>query len=202
MINNLYNIYNLLSISSKRHTFYFLFVSLIYSFTEIITLGALLPLLVVVLNPEKFIGYIQHYGIRGFDVNELQFFVIFFFLLAVISSFICKLYLIKLNAAYTARIGSEINRLSFDNFIYEPYVVKKFLNSSLTTSFFVNKVNEAIGQGWMSILAIFNNSITLILILCSLLIYSPIYTSIFFLSIAILYLSILTLTKNFIKNRK
>lgn len=200
MTKSLYILYLHLSKSSKKYTFYFIFISLIYSFTEIITLGALLPLLMIVLNPEKFIDYVEKYGFSNFNVSQLQFYTILLFFVSVILSYLCKLYLINLNSKYSAKIGSEINKLSFENFIYSPYFEKKLLNSSFVISFFVNKVNEAIGQGWMSALSIFNNAVTLLLILLSLFLYSPIYTTIFFLSIALLYLLIMAATKKTTRN--
>ena len=111
-----------------------LLLALTTSFTEIVALGTFLPLLDLLLDTNKYINNEIFYSIINFfnlEIEEITIYILFFFAIILIISYLFKILLIWLAAYLTHDISYYLNNKVFDKTIKQDYKYFKSFNTSI-----------------------------------------------------------------------
>tara|TARA_Y100001954_G_scaffold36019_1_gene34920 strand:- start:24781 stop:26457 length:1677 start_codon:yes stop_codon:yes gene_type:complete len=107
---------------------------LLSSFAELMSLGAVIPFLSILSNPEAVWSNQSAYKIAYFlgyrDASELIFPITFIFVFTCFLASVIRLLSIWANGKYSASIGSDISILSYRKTLYQPFIVHVKRNSS------------------------------------------------------------------------
>jgi len=136
----------LMSIVNKRRRFemiYLIIVMVASGLTELITLGAVIPFLAVITNPEVIwensIMRKFAYMVSAERPIDIVMPITFIFVLAAIISAAMRLVNIWLSSRLVARIGADINKEIYKKALYKPYAQHLRTNSAeLVAATFVN----------------------------------------------------------------
>ena len=137
-----------LSHRRRNQTKVLIFLMLISSFAELISLGSIIPLLSI-FSAEKDLANNYYYKFISnlIGLNEtrevLQIFIIMFALFAIISALI-RSFNLFFNTRLAASIGSDISYEAFKKTIYQPYDFHIKTNSSEILASFTNHVSGAV----------------------------------------------------------
>ena len=133
--------------STKRNLIIIFFVMFLNSMAEFITIGSIIPLLTLSVNPNKiseinFLNFIQQFSNIK---EEYQFYFIAFLVLIVItlSGFI-KVFVTKLVNYFTADLHQELGEKLYRNIIYQDYSFHNNTNSSKLISSQTQQLEGAI----------------------------------------------------------
>ena len=137
---------------------FFIFLSLVCSIAEIMTLGAVIPFLGIVSNPETFINnkYVLLIA-ETFNINnssDFLFAITVIFVLTAIVSGILRITLLFLQTSLSYGIGYDLSVKVFTTTICQPYTNYSQINSNQTISTISNKTNIVVGSVIMPILSI------------------------------------------------
>lgn len=184
----------------RRMQFYTLIIIMVISaFTEILSLGSVIPFLSVMVDSDKFLR--SEYGQLIFSffghpspqrLTLILASVFGFF--AVLSSAI-RLILLWINAKVSYGAASDIATKIFETTLYQPYNVHMKTNSSLIISAISEKVNEIAFGVLQSIPQMVSAVLILLAIIFTLLIIDPIPTLSVVASFLFIYISINLLFK-------
>lgn len=107
---------------------------LLSSLAELMSLGAVIPFLSILSNPEAVWSNQSAYKIAYFlgyrDASELIFPITFIFVFTCFLASVIRLLSIWANGKYSASIGSDISILSYRKTLYQPFIVHIKRNSS------------------------------------------------------------------------
>jgi ATP-binding cassette subfamily B protein len=171
--------------------------------SEIISIGAIIPLLISLENPNKIFQnpYIQPViKILGYtEANQIQLPLIILFAVAVIVAGAMRILLIyaggRLSFVVCADLGADI----YGRTLSQPYEDILSRNSSFLISVLSTKINDVVYLVLNPVLSIISSSIISILILGSIFLYKPIVLMGTILYIGIIYICISFLVKNKLK---
>ena len=183
----------------RRQFLFLLLIMLLASLSEILSVGAILPFLGVLTNPERIFNLtIMKPVIQILNLNKpedlLLPFTIFFGLMAIAAGSMRLLLLwgsTKLSFLTGADFGIDIYRRT----LYQNYAVHCSRNSSEIISGINGKSNTVIYGVILPILTLISSSVMLIGILALLLLINPIVACIAFIGFGFIYLMIITLTR-------
>ncbi len=203
-LKTLLRILNLLSRKRKYQLLITLFLMIISSFAEVITIGSLLPFLEIILNDKNILdntlyGALINYLFSPNEENVLFFATILFIFLVIIAASI-RLLNQWINIKLSAAIGSDISIKSFSALMYKDY--NFFLKSNSSTmlaisSVYINYVANIVKQ----FLTFLTSSILSISIIIGLLIINFKITSLILFLISFCYLLQFYLSKNFLNKQ-
>ncbi len=156
----------------KIQFFIILLFTLLSGLAEMISFTAIIPLLTVLIEPERLFkiqkfGFIYQYLNIG-NESQLLIPVAFLFIVLAILAAIIKLTTVWINGRYAATVGSEISTKSFSNNLMQPYFVhieKKTSQIITTSTTYLNATVLVLHQT----LWLISNTVISILILTSLL---------------------------------
>lgn len=190
----------------KRKTQFFLILFLMFlaSVAEIMSIGAVVPFLGIITNPDQvflnpnFKGIISFFGID--EPNQLILpFTIFFVLSAVISGLI-RLVLIYCTTRLSYGTGHDISTEIYKKTLYQDYVVHISRNSSEVINGIVVKSSTVI-SGVLTPALTFISSIIIIFGISSVLLFVNFFVaSITFVCFGVLYLSVILIWRFKIKS--
>lgn len=135
----------------KKKSFVFLiFLSLIASLSELISIGLVLPFLSVLANPEyliknKVFNYIYENFFYFGTEKILLFFSILFGLSVLVSGFL-RLFLIWFSTKFSYSLGSDLSCRVYELTLHQPYSFHINKNSSEIISTMSSKANNIISQ--------------------------------------------------------
>ncbi len=164
------------------------------SFTEIFSIGAVLPFLGVLTNPEevfkieKIQPLIAMFGISS--AKELILPVTVLFGLSAIIAGITRLSLLLLSTRITLKIGAAMSIDVYRKTMYQPYRVHVARNSSEVVTGVITKADGAMGMVLQPFLGIINAAFMLITLLIATISISPIIALTVFSSFGSIYLLI------------
>jgi len=131
---NIDRLWNLLEKKWKIRSVSLIFLMLISGFSEVITLGSIIPFLAVIVDSTSVLDYpyIGDY-LKYLGINEEKDLFIFFsvtFLVAIFLSAILRLLIAKLNLYWCYELISDFSINAFERTIYQPYLFHSSRNSS------------------------------------------------------------------------
>lgn len=200
-INYFINFWKILPNSKKSSLKKIIQLSILSSFMEIINIFALSILLNVLTNENFNNKYITLFLYNLFPKNELYKILLLsiFFALTVIISCYLRFKTISFQFRLIGEIGNYISRNVLKNILYKPYQWHKKINSINVLSSLTKDLDQTL-LCIQSLLAVFCNLFTIVLIIISLLIYKPVQSLIIISVIFITYFIIYNFTRRDIKS--
>ena len=184
----------------RRIQFGLLFVLIIVaSVTEIFSIGALLPFLAVLTDPERvFKNAHAQFFVSALGVTspaELMWPITLTFIVAVCLAGAVRLFLIWATAEVTFATGADLSISIYRRTLYQPYAVHVSRNSSEIISGITAKSYRLIHNAIMPALTIASSAIMLVMILSALLAVNPELSLYAFGGFAAIYILIIKIVK-------
>ena len=130
----------------RRYQLYGLLILMILStITDIISIGAVIPFLQVLMSPEKLIQnqifrpFLEYISIS--NPSDLTLLISFFFVFAVLLSGLMRILLLWSQTRLGSVIGIDLSREAYKRSLYQPYIIQISRNSSEITSVLVSKIH-------------------------------------------------------------
>lgn len=201
---------NLLSLwkhftAHRRKQFGLLFVLMVFaSFAEVLSIGAVLPFLAVLTNPEQLYNNdLAQPIIHLLDITNSKQLILpltIAFSLAALLSGVMRLFLLWAQTRLSHAIGADLSFSIYQRTLYQPYTTHVSRNSSEVIAGVSQKANEVVHLTVLPILIVLSSAIMLIAILIALLAIEPFVAISAFTGFAVIYLMIIGLTKKTVKN--
>ena len=154
-----------------------IFLVTLSSFAEVLSIGAVIPFVAVIMNPDKLMSlkavsfFTDYLNIKESDF--LIFFTLFFVFVSFLSNLV-RLVTLYLTLRLSYAIGSDLSSSLFRKILDFSYVQRGGLSSSEIVSTIITKSDIVTFQTIVPIFTLISSIIMLALIGCSLLIYNPI----------------------------
>ncbi len=151
---------------------------LVSALTEVVTLGAVLPLITVLVEPERVLQYelvadlAQMVGITRSE--ELVIPIVIMFVAGALLASAIRLAVVSVSTRLTVAVGADFSAEAYERTLYQPYSTHLSRNTSDIMSGVLHKV-EAIVAGMFSPLQIALGSVvTMLALTCGLIIIDPV----------------------------
>lgn len=169
------------------------------SFAEVVSVGAVLPFLGVLMAPEKvFEHHLTQPIIRIFglvEAHQLLLPLTAIFILAALFSGAMRLILLWAQTRLSFAIGADFSADIYKKTLYQPYSVHVSRNSSQVIAGISGKSNAVVHQVLLPVLSITSSSLLLAGILLALIVIDPIVAFAAFAGFGSLYALIVLITK-------
>ena len=182
------------SLRRRRQFRIILLLMLISAFTEVISLGAVLPFIGVLVDPElvfshPFIVPInKFFGINSAKELVLPLTVIFVFT-ALIAG-IMRIFVLWISSRYAGAIGTDLSFEVYNRTLYQPYHVHLARNSSVVISGITGKVNSVVSMLLLPVLTLLSSTFLLIGVASTLLAIDPVIATVALVGFGGLYVLI------------
>jgi ABC-type multidrug transport system fused ATPase/permease subunit len=164
----------------RQRQFCFLMVLMLVSaFIEVLSLGAVLPFMGILIAPEKVFGYplIAHvahtWGLTA--ANQLVLPLTVAFALAAVAAGAIRILLLWANTRFTVASGADLSMEVYRRTLYQPYSVHVARNSSTVISG-IQKVDVAVSV-IAQVLLLLSSTVLLVAVLIALVVIDPIVAS-------------------------
>jgi ATP-binding cassette, subfamily B, bacterial PglK len=166
----------------------------IVAFAEVISIGAIMPFLTVLVSPDLIFHHrmagpiIEIFGVT--EAKQLMFPVTIAFVVAVIiaNGLRMLLYWLQLHLAY--RIGSDFSKNIFEHTLYQPYSTHLEKNSSEIIATIISKSESIVGQVVLPSMVMMSSVIILLAITVTLVFLNPALTFLGLFSLILTYVLI------------
>ena len=199
MLKLLKKLWHFLEKKRKRQFFGLIFLTIITSFAEMISLGAIFPFITVLTNPEQvyeipFLGEILiSNGLEKGD--ELIIPLATVFALAALVAGLMRLFLLKVSVLISNATGADLSINVFERTLYQPYSTHISRSSSEVISGITQKVNAATNV-LISVVTVITNSFLFLSIMATLIIIDPLIAILSMSTFGIAYLITAVYTSN------
>ena len=199
MLKLLIKLWHFLEKKRKRQFFGLIFLTIITSFAEMISLGAIFPFITVLTNPEQvyeipFLGEILiSNGMEKGD--ELIIPLATLFALAALVAGLMRLFLLKVSVLISNATGADLSINVFERTLYQPYSTHISRSSSEVISGITQKVNAATNV-LISVVTVITNSFLFLSIMATLIIIDPLIAILSMSTFGIAYLITAVYTSN------
>ena len=200
------NIYRFLSKKRRLQILFNLFLTILSSILEIVSIAIIFPFFTLLINPKDlenyrlispFLNYFNNFG-----ENAFSFFITILFVFIVIFSLIIKLSNLKLNVFLSENIGSDLSVYALSSYLSKPYSFLVGINSSEVISDIDKNINGTV-MAINSFLSLITSGVLSTSIIFTLLFIDRDISLIISLVLIVSYLLISKLTKKiFINNSK
>lgn len=189
-------------ISSKRRYQFvmLLFIIILASFAEVLSIGAVVPFLTAMTSPDAI--YESHYAKPVLDYFELTdssqlllFFTIIFSTAALLSGGM-RLLLLWYQTRLSHAVGAELGISIYRRTLFQPYILHVSRNSSEVIAGITGKANVVVDATLIPLFTICSSFLILISILSALIIIDPLVTMYSFFGFGLLYVLVILVTKS------
>ena len=155
---------------------------LISTFTEVVSLGAVLPFLAVLTEPERVFAYplvankAQAWSITSADQLVLPLTIAFG--LAALAAGVIRLLLLRVSTRVAYASASDLSIEVYRRTLFQPYSVHLLRNSSQVISSITHQVDEVAFGVLLSLPTLISSLLLLIAILCTLMAINPLVASV------------------------
>ena len=166
LLKLLNRLWNHLSLRRQRQLVVLLCLMLISAFAEVISLGAVLPFLGVLIAPEKVYAYplvsdiVKAFGITS--PNQLTLVLTIIFALLVMAAGVLRVFLLWLSTKISYASGADLSLEVYRRTLYQKYQIQTSRNSSEVISGITNKVNGVSVGILLALLTIISSSILML----------------------------------------
>lgn len=180
-INLIVKLWRHLSVRRHRQFIFLLGLMLVSALFEVISLGAVLPFIGVVVAPEQIfdipivMNLAQYFGIMS--ANELIFPITIVFIVAAIIANGIRVFLLWVNTRLSYASGADLSLDVYFRTLHQPYQVHTSRNSSEVISSITNKVNGVTFGILLSLLTLISSTVLLAAIISTLFVIDPIVAS-------------------------
>lgn len=161
----------------KKQLLFLLVLMVLASFAEVLSLGAVLPFLGVLTQPERVFGYpaiqplLLAMNIR--QPNELLLPITVAFIAAALLAGSMRLFMLYVQTKLSFAIGADFSHEIYRRTLYQPYAVHVSRNSSEVISGVTSKVVTVIYYFLLPTLTLLSSAIIFVAIFCALLAVNP-----------------------------
>ncbi len=189
---------------SRRKQFGLLLVLMVMaSFAEVVSIGAVLPFLAVLTNPEQLYSHeLAQPAIKILEIVEPQQLVLpltIVFSLAALFSGLMRLILLWAQTRLSHAIGADLSYSIYRRTLYQPYSTHVARNSSEVIAGVSQKANEVVYLTILPILVILSSAVMLVAILTALFSIEPTIAISAFLGFGVIYVAIIWFTRETVK---
>ncbi len=183
----------------RRHFVLLLMLMLLTTFAEIISIGAVLPFLAIITEPEKVFNhaalgpFIQSFNIS--EPKQLLLPLTVTFAFAALLAGIMRLFLLRANTYLSFSTGADLSIGIYRRTLYQPYAVHCSRNSSEVINGISGKANGVIYNIIVPVLTLISSSVMLIAIFILLLLMEPVTALVAFGGFGFIYAVIIRLTR-------
>lgn len=148
MLGEIKKIWFHINVSRKRELMILLFLMIISSFSEMLSIGAVIPFLGALADPERlFASNGLKFIIKIFKINSPQELVqvtAYIFFVAIIFSTAMRLVMLRSSTNLTFSIGADLGVAIYKKVVFQPYSYHLNTNSSEILNLFLVKTNGVI----------------------------------------------------------
>jgi ATP-binding cassette subfamily B protein len=186
----------------KLSNFYTIFFSVLSSFAELISIGSVVPFLILIINPESVYNsnfYKMFLGDTIIATDKLIFFIFIFFIFLIAISTLLKVIYLKLNCNISYNIIKTFGDILFKKIINKDYQEfnKVNIKDAITT---ITLRSQSIGEANYNIILIAGSFITTMLLLINIIFFISFKIVIFLFFIFIFYFLFWLIIKKKINN--
>lgn len=195
MNSNLLQLWNHISVLRRKQLWLLFVLMVAASFAEVLSIGAVLPFISVLTEPEKLYNHaigqqiIQTFNIA--DPKNLLFILAISFSLAVLISGVMRLVLLWAQTKLSNAIGADLSISIYTRTLYQPFSVHAARNSSEVIAGVSQKTNEVVYLTILPILVILSSIIMMLSILGALILIEPIVALSAFTGFGLIYAGII-----------
>ena len=170
---------------------------LVGAFSEVVSLGAVLPFISVLVAPEKVFAMPVVKDVAGFlgiiRADQLIFPFTLIFISAALLSGVFRLLVMWMNTRLSYAAGHDLSILVYRNTLYQPYHVHLSRNSSEVISG-ISKVEHAV-QMLSQLIVMLNGIIVSLVIIVTLMVINPLISGLTFLGFGLCYVFVVWITR-------
>ena len=189
-----------LALRRKKQLAFLLIIMLITSFYEMVSIGAVLPFLGVLVSPEKIFEseYIQPLvsGLQITEPSHLLFPLILLFIVAAIFSAIMRFILIWSQTKLGHAIGADLSVKLCEKTLYQPFSVHASRNSSEVITGLSGKIDAVVHGCILPLLVATSSVLILTTIMSTLAAINSVVALVTFGGFSAIYISIMALLRN------
>jgi ATP-binding cassette subfamily B protein len=194
LINLLREMWRQIDLRRRKQLMVLMFIMIVCSLAEIMSIGAVIPFLGAITSPEKVLNYTSFSAIRNqLNINspeQILFPVTVLFLIATFFSGFMRVVLVWYQTRLGHAIGSDFSVKVFRNTLYQPYSVHVSRNSSEIIAGIYGKVNSVVYSVLVPLLVIQSALLLLICIIFAIVMVEPVVAFSVCLSAGSVYLLI------------
>ena len=189
-----------LSINTKKYFPYLIFFTIISSLFEIMTIGAIMPVITIFVFPDILLEFKiieQIYRESNLNIEQFRFMIISCFFILVVLSTLSRVILLYLNKNLSKLITSDLSSNLFNSYIFKNYEEISFFKSNRIIANTTEKL-EIFSNILFHVFTFLSSIFMSIAIIASLIIFSNIYIIfllIIFITISYLFLIFVTKSK-------
>jgi ABC-type multidrug transport system fused ATPase/permease subunit len=182
----------------KKQLLVLAFLMIVASFAEVISIGAVLPFLGVLVSPEKiFASHLAQPVIQLLQIHSAQELLMPFTLMftaAAILAGLARISLLWIQTRLSMAIGADFSVQAYERTLYQPYSVHVSRNSSETIAG-SQKANDLVGGFVQPILIVLSSVVILVAVIATLLGILPFVILNAFLGFGLIYAAVVFITK-------
>ncbi len=200
LIKKISTIKSSLSINTKKYFPYLIFFTIISSLFEIMTIGAIMPVITIFVFPDILLEFKiieQIYRESNLNIEQFRFMIISCFFILVVLSTLSRVILLYLNINLSKLITSDLSSNLFNSYIFKNYEEISFFKSNRIIANTTEKL-EIFSNILFHVFTFLSSIFMSIAIIASLIIFSNIYIIfllIIFITISYLFLIFVTKSK-------
>ena len=183
----------------RKQLAYLIVLMLLASVAEMVSIGAVIPFLSVLANPETIFNHdlaqslIAQFGIVTPEQLLLPLTVVFVF--AAMVAGLMRIILIWVQVRLANAVGSDLSYQIYRRTLYQPYSVHVARNSSEVIAAASTKANSIVGGVIQPLLTVMSSAIILLMIITTLVFLNPIVSISVMSGFAVLYLFFMGIAK-------
>ncbi len=146
-------VWSLIDQSTRGRLFFVIFLVFLGSVAELISIGAVIPLLHVLINPDQGLNIVKNYSVLQPFINYLfnPKVILSVFIISIMVSMFLRMALVWVNSLIIHEIGHSFSKIIFDNSIRSSLKKRSSFNTSDVQAA-VNKVQVLVHQVFFPIL--------------------------------------------------
>lgn len=191
----LYSLWRYAPTKRKSQFLALIFLSIFNAFAEVISIGSVIPFLILVSTPEK----ISEFPTIVLVINDFlnifprfNFFQIFtlIFIVIIIFSYALKLFFLRLSLKVSYSSASDLSVRIFGNILTNPYKYHLSLRTSKVITALSNKVNVVAFHVIQSVFSAISSFLIILVVFITLLSYKPLITIFISIFLTLFYFSL------------
>ena len=183
----------------KRQLFVLIVLMFIVSVAEIVSIGAVIPFLAALSNPESITQNIVVQNFTGYiGLNKIPDLLLLFtviFIIAALVSGALRILLLWSQTRLAHAIGADLSYQIFERTLYQPYIIHVNRNSSEVIAGVSAKADQVVSGAVMPLLVITSSFVMLFMVLIALIAIDPMMALTIMFSFVLIYSVFVVLTK-------
>ena len=173
----LFRLWRILSSRRKLQYFFLVILMLLSTFAEVLSLGAVIPFLGILLTPEAIfkspylVFFIDFFNIKSPNGLVFPLTLVFIVLSLIAGGF--RLFFLWISTKLAFNTGLDISYEIYNRTLHQPYLVHVSRNSSEVVSGIINKVNGVVFWSIIPVVTLISTTILLVAIISTLALINP-----------------------------